>query len=98
MSMGQRSPQDLTVAFSVANAPRSVREARRQIAPLRDELGQELYQDLALLLSELVGNAVRHANMRKGDRERVRVEYRPGWVRAEVLDSGSGFALDEAPA
>jgi anti-sigma regulatory factor (Ser/Thr protein kinase) len=98
MSMGQRSPQDLTVSFSVANAPRSVREARRRIAPLRDELGERLHQDLGLLLSELVGNAVRHANLGKDDRVQVRVECRPGWVRAEVADPGAGFLVGRTPS
>jgi anti-sigma regulatory factor (Ser/Thr protein kinase) len=98
MSMGQRSPQDLTTAFSVANAPKSVREARRLIAPLRDELGERLHQDLALLLSELIGNAVRHANLAKDERVQVRVECRRGWVRAEVSDPGSGFPVRGTPA
>jgi anti-sigma regulatory factor (Ser/Thr protein kinase) len=98
MSMGQRSPQDLTVAFTVANAPKSVREARRRIAPLRGELGERLHQDLALLLSELIGNAVRHAHLAKDDRVHVRVECRPGWVRGEVADPGPGFSVRMTPS
>jgi anti-sigma regulatory factor (Ser/Thr protein kinase) len=86
------------VAFSVPNAPKSVREARHRIAPLRGELGERLHQDLELLLSELIGNAVRHANLGKRDRVDVRVECRPGWVRAEVADPGPGFPVRSTPS
>lgn len=71
-------------------APASVAEARARVL---DAVGQELpdvdRQTLQLLVSELVTNAIRHANCRQP------LEVRARWddeVRVEVIDHGGGFA------
>jgi anti-sigma regulatory factor (Ser/Thr protein kinase) len=47
--------------------------------------------DLQLLVSELVTNSVRHANLAPGQRIELRVTVEPGTVRVEVEDPGPGF-------
>ena len=47
--------------------------------------------DLQLLVSELVTNSVRHADLAPGQRIELRVQVAPGSVRVEVEDPGRGF-------
>ena len=47
--------------------------------------------DLQLLVSELVTNSVRHADLVPGQRIELRVAVAPGMVRVEVEDPGPGF-------
>jgi anti-sigma regulatory factor (Ser/Thr protein kinase) len=47
--------------------------------------------DLQLLVSELVTNSVRHADLTPGQRIELRVHVEPGKVRVEVEDPGPGF-------
>ena len=47
--------------------------------------------DLQLLVSELVTNSVRHADLAPGQRIELRVQVTPGMVRVEVEDPGRGF-------
>jgi anti-sigma regulatory factor (Ser/Thr protein kinase) len=77
----------LTVASNIG-AARFVREAVERLRPLLDEA---MYQDLRLLLSELVVNAVRHSGV--DDPIGVNVHCSSGFCRAEVLDRGSGFQM-----
>jgi anti-sigma regulatory factor (Ser/Thr protein kinase) len=62
-----------------------VPEARRFVADAVEELGSEPNDDLLLVVSELVTNAVRHG---AGGME-VRVDAGAHHVRVEVLDEGS---------
>lgn len=64
----------------------------------RNALGDEelsvparLVPDLQLLVSELVTNSVRHANLAREQRIEIRVTVRTGTVRVEVEDPGPGF-------
>jgi anti-sigma regulatory factor (Ser/Thr protein kinase) len=68
-------------------------EARREIVAL--PISQEARAQLALLVSELVNNAVLHADAAAGSQVSLKVRLRSGRVRLEVSDSGSGF---DAPA
>jgi anti-sigma regulatory factor (Ser/Thr protein kinase) len=47
--------------------------------------------DLQLLVSELVTNSIRHADLAPGQRIELRVHVVPGRVRVEVEDPGRGF-------
>ena len=42
--------------------PASIAVARSALAPLRDDVGDPAFRDLRLLVSEVVTNAVRHAD------------------------------------
>ena len=63
-------------------------EARREIVAL--PISQDARAQLALLVSELVNNAVLHAAGVE-DRVRLKVRLRSGRARVEVRDSGPGF-------
>ncbi|MEU0053350.1 ATP-binding protein [Streptomyces sp. NPDC006184] len=71
--------------------PESAATARRlaQVVVLRTwRLTPKLAEDAVLLVSELVGNAVRHTGARVFG---LRMRRRPGWVRVEVRDPSRGL-------
>lgn len=68
-------------------APRS---ARALVGALGD-LEEETRADLAIVLSELVANAIRHSPRREGGQVTLLVERRGGRVHIEVCDPGGGF-------
>jgi serine/threonine-protein kinase RsbW len=72
---------------SSVNAPRL---SRSRLAPMRPTLGDR-YDDVVLVVSELVSNSVRHSSSEDID---VKVTNRNGWVRVEVTDDGPGFAAN----
>jgi anti-sigma regulatory factor (Ser/Thr protein kinase) len=53
--------------------------------------------DLLLLLTEVVTNAVRHSGARQGDPIQVQMSERRDCVRVEVIDPGQGFKRPERP-
>jgi anti-sigma regulatory factor (Ser/Thr protein kinase) len=68
-------------------APALARAGVRGAAP---DLPDRTAADLALLLTEVVSNAVRHASGNPGDEILIRL-YADGPVRVEVVDRGPGF-------
>ncbi|GAA4824637.1 ATP-binding protein [Streptomyces ziwulingensis] len=71
--------------------PESAALARRlaQVVVLRQwGLSPRLAEDVVLLVSELVGNAVQHTGARVFG---LGMSRRPGWVRAEVRDPSRGL-------
>ncbi|KOT97994.1 MULTISPECIES: ATP-binding protein [Streptomyces] len=71
--------------------PESAATARRlaQVVCLRQwTLGPKVTEDAVLLVSELVGNAVRHTGARVFG---LRMRRRPGWIRVEVRDPSRGL-------
>src|SRR5947209_18071197 len=71
-------------------APRAA--PHRVIVAIGDLLAPEERTNLALLVSELVTNAVRHAGMvKENDVIKVHVAVAPERTRIEVCDSGPGF-------
>jgi anti-sigma regulatory factor (Ser/Thr protein kinase) len=77
--------------------PEAAAEARHAL----DEIGSEGFdsrlRDVRLLVSELVTNAVRHANLSDGDVILLVVEVANHSLRVEVHDPGGGF-VPTAPA
>lgn len=65
--------------------------ARREVGRLTSELERELQENLALLVSELVSNSVRHARHRT-DSIQLKTWVIDTAVRVCVGDSGPGFA------
>ena len=55
-------------------------------------LGSSALQDVCLLVSELVTNAIRHAGLDADDGVELEVVVGNERVRVEVFDSGPGFA------
>ncbi|MGW3495879.1 ATP-binding protein [Streptomyces sp. NPDC001020] len=83
------SPADAEV--SLPSRPESAATARRlaQVVILRQwGLSPKLAEDAVLLVSELVGNAVRHTGARVFG---LRMRHRRGWIRVEVRDPSRGL-------
>lgn len=70
------------------DAPSAVREALRERGA---HLPQAMRDDLLLLLTELVTNAVRHSGAAKGDPIEIAMRESRDCVRVEVTDPGDGF-------
>lgn len=66
--------------------------AAREMVDAMEELSTPVRDDLALLVTELVGNSLRHAGLGPDDWVRVRVVRQRGSVRVEVIDPGPGFS------
>jgi signal transduction histidine kinase len=69
-------------------------DARGALRRLDSGLSDELMQVVVLLASELVSNAVKHAN---ADSIAVRGQVMPRCVRVEVADAGPGFNRSDLP-
>jgi serine phosphatase RsbU (regulator of sigma subunit)/anti-sigma regulatory factor (Ser/Thr protein kinase) len=84
--VSERFPATLHAAHDVAAA----------LAPLSVDLGARTAQDLRLLATELVANAVRHTGMPQGSVE-VQVRLDGDTVHLTVFDDGPGFDLPARP-
>jgi anti-sigma regulatory factor (Ser/Thr protein kinase) len=78
-------------------SPEAASEARHALDDFSDELSDARLRDVRLLVSELVTNAVRHANLEDGDVIGLVVETLDGALRVEVHDPGGGF-VPSAPS
>jgi anti-sigma regulatory factor (Ser/Thr protein kinase) len=78
-----------TIKRALAARPEAVAEARREVRAL--PLVQESREHLALVVSELVTNALLHADAAFGDPVWLEVRVRSGRARVEVRDCGRGF-------
>ena len=73
--------------------PEAAAQARHALAEIALPDGRE--RDVRLLVSELVTNAVRHADLESGDAILLVVEVAEDSLRVEVHDSGAGFVPSE---
>jgi anti-sigma regulatory factor (Ser/Thr protein kinase) len=74
------------------DAPSAVREALRKRG---SHLPLQMRDDLLLLLTEVVTNAVRHSGATSGDPISIAMKESRDHVRVEVTDPGDGFAKPE---
>jgi PAS domain S-box-containing protein len=82
----------------VRSGTRAAAEARRLLDTLAPDLDAGMLADARLLVSELVTNAVRHADMPEDSTIEVRAVAEPQrMVRVEVHDEGTGFDPGELP-
>lgn len=79
------------VALHVESNEKAPGVTRSHLAAIRDTL-EPRYDDVAIVVSELVGNSVRHS---LSDRIDVRIRTIDTLVRIEVTDNGPGFARDD---
>jgi anti-sigma regulatory factor (Ser/Thr protein kinase) len=80
------------VARSLAPSADAASRARRALDELDGSLlSDHVREDLELLVSELVTNAVRHAGASEQDSIELSVRVDAGRVRVEVTDPGPGF-------
>jgi anti-sigma regulatory factor (Ser/Thr protein kinase) len=81
----------------LAVTPEAAAEARRALAALAGHLPDGQMPDVRLLVSELVTNAVRHANLDRSDAIDLVIELAGRTLRVEVHDPGGGF-VPSAPS
>jgi anti-sigma regulatory factor (Ser/Thr protein kinase) len=83
--------------FELTGGPYAVTAARLALSDIDEHVDESLAFDVRLLVSELVTNSVRHAQIGPEDSINLKVRLDDGDVRVEVIDSGPGFdppALD----
>jgi signal transduction histidine kinase len=77
------------LALDIPRDPRAPATARRMVDELDGVVGPRAAEQVRLLLSEVVTNAVRHGD---GDTIRVLLDaVEGGELRCEVMDEGHGF-------
>jgi len=76
---------------TLAVTPEAAAEARQALAAVASALSPAQLRDLRLLVSELVTNAVRHADLAADDTIRLVVDVADHGLRVEVHDPGDGF-------
>lgn len=75
--------------LSLAPAPAAATRARTEVTlRLAALLGSRLLEDVRLLVTELITNALRHGELNPGDRVSVKASVDEGAVRIEVSDPG----------
>jgi len=84
---GAQTTLSLTLPLSM-QAPAT---ARRAVTQAGAGLGSTALDNVCLLVSELVTNAVRHADLEADDSVDLEVVVYDERVRVEVFDSGPGF-------
>lgn len=77
----------------IAAEPRAVPEARAAIDVLRGRLSAERFEDLRLMVSELVTNSLRHARLGPSDQINLTVAMEGSVVRVQVCNPGRGFDI-----
>jgi len=87
----------MRVEHELPVAPEAAAEARHALDDIGTQGFQSRLRDVRLLVSELVTNAVRHANLSDGDVILLVVEVADSALRVEVHDPGGGF-VPTAPA
>jgi anti-sigma regulatory factor (Ser/Thr protein kinase) len=78
-------------------APEAASVARHALDGLSDAVPDGRMRDVRLLVSELVTNAVRHANLAAGDVINLIIDVADTVLRVEVHDPGGGF-VPSAPS
>ena len=82
--------------FELTSGPMAGPEARRALVASNGALPSSVRDDVLLLVTELVTNAVRHANSGPDGVVRVELGRWTDFVRVAVSDEGTGFTA-EAP-
>ena len=79
------------MSFELAGGPYAVTAARLALADLESQLDTSVAFDVRLLVSELVTNSVKHAQVGEDDSIQLGVKMEGDIVRVEVRDAGPGF-------
>ena len=75
----------------LAVTPEAAAEARHALDDVAGTIPDGRLRDVRLLISELVTNAVRHANLAEGDAIMLVIDVRDLMLRVEVRDPRGGF-------
>jgi anti-sigma regulatory factor (Ser/Thr protein kinase) len=77
--------------FQLGGGLEAAGRARRALEGLTDRIEPPLYDDIRLLITELVTNSVRHAGIDSGDVLTLTLTVSDEKLRAEVHDGGAPF-------
>ena len=85
--------------LSFAPAPSAATDARAKVTErFGSRLAARVLEDVRLLVTELVTNALRHGSLRKGDRVSLKASLADDMLRIEVRDPGrDGEVAPRAP-
>jgi two-component sensor histidine kinase len=92
-STARDDPGD-TLVFELAPDLTAGSRARRQVLAGNGTLPSSVLDDVLLLVTELVTNAVLHSSAASDWLVRVELHHASGFVRVAVSDDGSGFSAD----
>lgn len=81
----------MRVERRLAVSPEAAAEARHALDELNEAIPDGRMRDVRLLISELVTNAVRHADLDAGDAIDLVIDIADQMLRVEVHDPGGGF-------
>jgi len=84
---------DPIIQCSLNPEPRAVADARAAMEALRGRLSPDAFNDLRLMVSELVTNSLRHAELQPADRITLTARSDDSVVRIEVRNRGRGFTV-----
>src|SRR4030081_1845857 len=79
-------------------SPEAAREARVALGELADHVPPRHFNDLRLLVTELVTNSLRHGRLGEDDAIHLVVQMEPSTFRVEVRAPGTGFDAPAPPA
>jgi two-component sensor histidine kinase len=88
----------MEIVRSITVGPTAPWEARHCLLPLEGTVATERLDDLVLVVSELVTNAVTHSGLKSAESVVLKVRTLSGSrVRVEVADPGGGFPEISTP-
>ena len=82
---------DVQLLLQVSAGPTTASDARRALEGLRNYVSTNVFEDVRLLVTELVTNSVRHARLNVGDHVDVSIDCTGARTHVEVADPGPGF-------
>jgi anti-sigma regulatory factor (Ser/Thr protein kinase) len=87
------------IDMTLVAGPASASEARKSLAAIADKVPAEKFEDVRLLVSELVTNSVRHSGLATEEfRVGLVVRMNQSCLRVEIADSGKGFEKTVTPS
>lgn len=88
------------IDMTLVAGPTAASVARKSLSAIADKVPAETFEDVRLLVSELVTNSVRHSGLSNGDNVRVGflVLMNQSCLRVEVADAGKGFEKTVTPS
>ena len=98
MTIAQAAGPDAELDLQLPAEPQAVAEFRGALDELAPLLDPECLDNVRLLVSELVTNAIRHGPNSDGARVRLTARLQDDTLRVEVADEGPGFERPGPPA
>jgi anti-sigma regulatory factor (Ser/Thr protein kinase) len=88
------------IEMTLVAGPAAASVARKSLEAIADKVPAETFEDLRLLVSELVTNSVRHSGISNEDDLRVGLVVRmnQSCLRVEIADPGKGFIKTVTPS